>query len=135
MAFVLSDYVTRYEKTERIADNHLAQKYLDVCFCFNNCGKCSKCRRTLLTLDLLGKVQEFGQIFDVDAFEKDKVQAYSDLLWAKDGDALDDNAVFARELYAIAMEKNMIPQESVKLYRRRIIRTKVKKFRKRILGK
>ena len=135
LAFVLSDYVTRYEKTARIGDNHLAQKYLDVCFCFNNCGKCSKCRRTLLTLDLLGRVQEFRQIFDVEAFEKDRVQAYADLLRAKDGDALDDNAVFARELYAIAMEKNMIPQESVKLYRRQEARKKIKRILKKVVGR
>jgi hypothetical protein len=38
LSFILSDYETRVEKTSAIADNELAQKYLDVCFCFNNCG-------------------------------------------------------------------------------------------------
>ena len=61
LSFILSDYVTRMEKTAAIADNPIAQRYLDVCFCFNNCGRCSKCLRTLISLDLIDKISK-GEI-------------------------------------------------------------------------
>lgn len=46
-SFMLSDYVTRIEKTKAISNWDVARKHLDVCFNFNNCGHCSKCYRTL----------------------------------------------------------------------------------------
>lgn len=117
LSFILSDYATRSEKTKTIADDKLAQKYLDVCFCFNSCGKCSKCIRTLVTLDLIGKVDQFGEIFDVEYFKRHKAEAYFEILKTKDGDAKEDNAVFAKDLYRIAIEKGAVPSESLNMYK------------------
>ena len=105
--FILSDYVTRIEKTEAIADYDLAKEYLDVCFKFNNCGHCSKCYRTLLTLDLFGKVDEFSKVFDVETYKKNRNKAYGWLLSTKNGDYKDDNAVFARDIYRLAKKKRV----------------------------
>lgn len=116
LSFILSDYVSRAEKTKTIADDELAQKYLDVCFCFNSCGKCSKCIRTLVTLDIIDKVDQFGDIFDVADFKKHKAQAYFEILKTKDGDAKEDNAVFAKDLYRMAAEKGIIPEQSLTMY-------------------
>ena len=118
LTFILSDYATRLEKTMAIADDELAQKYLDVCFCFNSCGKCSKCIRTLVTLDMIGKVDLFGEVFDVEYFKRYKAEAYYEILKAKDGDEKEDNAVFARDLYRMANEKGLIPQVSLQMYKR-----------------
>jgi len=117
LSFILSDYVTRAEKTMAIADDPLAQKFLDVCFCFNNCGQCSKCIRTLVTLDIIGKVDNFDSVFDVEEFKKSKVEAYYKIMKAKDGDSKNDNAIFARELYRMAKEKGCIPKRSLKMYK------------------
>ena len=127
--FILSDYATRLEKTIAIADDKLAQKYLDVCFCFNSCGKCSKCIRTLVTLDIIGKVDQFREIFDVDDFKKHKVEAYYKILKTKDGDAKEDNAVFAKDLYRMAMGKGIIPKASMDMYEKHI-KNEIKKKRK-----
>ena len=116
LSFILSDYVTRLEKTEVIADDPIVQKYLDVCFCFNNCGKCSKCIRTLISLDILGKVELFDGVFDTSWFKEHRTDAYLDLLKTKDGNALNDNAVFARDLYRLASEKGIIPPAAFKMY-------------------
>ena len=116
LSFILSDYVTRAEKTAIIADDKLAQKYLDVCFCFNSCGKCTKCIRTLVTLDILGKTDLYKSIFDIDYFKKHRVEAYFEILKTKDGDEKEDNAVFAKDLYRMAKEKGIIPEKSLKLY-------------------
>ena len=116
LSFILSDYVTRAEKTAIIADDKLAQKYLDVCFCFNSCGKCTKCIRTLVTLDILGKTDLYSGIFDIDYFKKHREEAYFQILKTKDGDEKEDNAVFAKDLYRMAKEKGIIPKKSLKLY-------------------
>ena len=115
-SFVLSDYVTRIEKTETIADWDVAWNYLDVCFNFRNCGKCSKCYRTLLTLDLMGKVDKFSPVFDVDAYKRNKSRAYGWLSYARLGDAKDDNAVFARDIYEYAKKKNAKIPAAAALY-------------------
>ena len=135
LSFILSDYTTRAEKTFAIADNTLAQKYLDVCFCFNSCGKCTKCRRTLVTLDLIDKVDLYNQIFDIDDFKEHRIDSYVWLLNTKDGNQYDDNAVFAKELYRIAMEKSKIPQEAIKIYKMQQRKKNLKKFVKGICCK
>lgn len=128
LSFVLSDYVTRVDKTTAIADEKLAQKYLDVCFCFNNCGRCSKCFRTLITLELIGKLDQFSQVFDIEQFKKDRVEAYYQILKAKDRDAKDDEAVFAKDLYRLASAKSCIPKNSIIKYRL----SKIKRFFKSV---
>lgn len=132
LEFILSDYATRLEKTIAIADDKLAQKYLDVCFCFNSCGKCSKCIRTLVTLDIIGKVDQFREIFDVDDFKKHKAEAYFEILKTKDGDAKEDNAVFAKDLYRMATSKGLIPQKSIEMYEKYLKKLKVVKLKNSI---
>ena len=130
--FILSDYATRLKKTVAIADDKLAQKYLDVCFCFNSCGKCSKCIRTLVTLDIIGKVDQFREIFDVDDFKKHKAEAYFEILKTKDGDAKEDNAVFAKDLYRMATSKGLIPQKSIEMYEKYLKKLKVVRLKNSI---
>jgi len=65
--------VTRLEKTEYISDFDVTHKYLNVCwFHLYNCGKCDKCRRTMLTLFALGKLDRYRALFDVDYFYRNK---------------------------------------------------------------
>ena len=99
--------MTRIEKTRAIGDWDIAQDYLDVCFHFNNCGTCAKCYRTLVTLDLLGKVDDFGRVFDIKKYYRNRKKAYGWLLYTKQGDAKNDNAVFARDIYRLAKEKRL----------------------------
>lgn len=58
---------SRVDKTRRIADLPLAHRFLNVCVdptAAANCSVCFKCTRTLLTLELLGKLEPFSRIFD-----------------------------------------------------------------------
>lgn len=60
------DYCTRLNKTKIISDFTVAQKYLNVCILEGkNCGHCHKCVRTLTALDVLGKLEDFSQVFDM----------------------------------------------------------------------
>ncbi len=67
---------TRVEKTAQIADQEVVRNHLDVCYRpgdgLNNCSDCSKCVRTLLTLDFLGKLDGFEKTFDLDLYRKNR---------------------------------------------------------------
>lgn len=60
---------SRMGKLKYISDNSMVQQHLNVCVnTLQNCGKCSKCRRTMLELYCLGKLDDFRNVFDVDYF-------------------------------------------------------------------
>lgn len=63
--------LTRVEKTRKVADFPLSEKYLNVCFnqAFN-CGGCAKCLRTLLTLELIGALDKYKALFNLDNYYK-----------------------------------------------------------------
>lgn len=67
----------RPKKTERISDWPIAQKYLNVCCLIkaddaHNCSRCRKCARTLLTLEGMGKLEQFKEVFDLDVWHKNE---------------------------------------------------------------
>ena len=63
----------RVEKTRELADYDIAHRYLHVCMAEPyNCGICKKCRRTLLTLDLIDKLDSFRGVFNIDYYNKNK---------------------------------------------------------------
>ena len=67
----------RNDKIDFIADNALAQKYLHVCINREfNCGVCEKCLRTLFALDASNKLDNFRAVFDIDAYNKNRGNAY-----------------------------------------------------------
>jgi hypothetical protein len=53
----------RADKLAAIADHHLVQKHLRVCSenrrAVGNCGYCEKCLRTMISLELAGRLQDF----------------------------------------------------------------------------
>jgi hypothetical protein len=65
--------VSRVEKTNKTAILPYTKKYLDVCIDTNftgNCSRCRKCIRTMLTLYVLGKLDEFSEVFNTSVFKK-----------------------------------------------------------------
>lgn len=106
--FVLSDTATRYEKTSNLADEEYAQHYLDVCYNFNTCGRCAKCRRTMIALDLLGKLDKFTSIFDLEKFKREKKEIYDWMVKMNFSTTENEQTLQCRELYKIAKEKGYI---------------------------
>lgn len=77
---------TRLEKTMNISNFKPAQKYLHVCTVKPyNCGICSKCRRTLVALDAIDKLDNFKKVFDIEYYKNHKKEYYNWLL-AQHGD-------------------------------------------------
>lgn len=74
MRITIDGLVTRDEKMRYLADEPLAQKYLDVCHVHqigltkNGTNDCAKCMRTVLELLILGPgvLDRFAQVFDVE---------------------------------------------------------------------
>lgn len=60
---------TRGEKVAYIADEPIVQKYLNVCGDDND-SCCFKCTRTLFELYAFGKLDKYGDVFDIDYFKK-----------------------------------------------------------------
>jgi hypothetical protein len=64
----------RTEKTEHILAIPSTRQHLNVCVRAHdggrNCSACDKCCRTLLTLELLGRLDEFEAAFDLDAYRR-----------------------------------------------------------------
>ena len=65
----------RSRKTALIADYPPAARHLNVCFGHDtldtNCSVCPKCARTLLTLELLGKLDAFSSVFDIPKYRRE----------------------------------------------------------------
>ena len=88
--FTSGGEVTRVQKTEYLSNDITAQHYLDVCLKnkdgaingFTNCSVCGKCRRTMVTLDLLGKLECFDQVFDVKYYRTHKPWYIGEILYA-----------------------------------------------------
>lgn len=117
MEVILSNVeMTRVEKTAYISKNPLVRRYLDVCWATQitnmyeeshllegkkkkNCGKCDKCLRTLLTLDILGEMEAFGEIFDLGEYRKYKNKYIIKVLTYR------DNNLFYGEIYNLMKEK------------------------------
>jgi hypothetical protein len=67
---------SRVEKTKLIAKIPGVNRWLNVCVSSSsggkNCSVCMKCCRTLLTLEMLGILENFDQVFNLDKWKKVK---------------------------------------------------------------
>lgn len=93
----------RSEKTEIISDWNISQKYLNVCVSpetdGKNCCECPKCKRTLIPLEALGKLDDYKECFNIDKYRKKSKDALIEMMIdVKKGDKLFsyDNMLFCK---------------------------------------
>ena len=110
--FSSGEIYSRVEKTEIVSTHPLSYKYLNVCVAAEtNCSRCHKCQRTLVTLDLLGKLDLYDKVFDLNDYWTHRSKYFGLVLggWKND--------LFKQEIYdAIKQDKFHIPF-SAYLYR------------------
>jgi hypothetical protein len=91
---------SRVEKTIKVADFDLARRYLNVCGSDNgegtNCSRCFKCRRTLVTLDILGKLELFAGVFDLNHYRRHRSAYMMAQLTNGDHPYLEEMLAYAR---------------------------------------
>lgn len=111
-------YLTRCEKTSIIADNELVRKHLHVCLrdlVLNdlmpigpwvnlnsdkrNCSGCEKCLRTLVTLDILDKLQYFNKVFDLQKYRSLRKLYFAKIIGLKNRD------YFSNDIYKLAKSR------------------------------
>lgn len=107
----------RVDKTRILSTSPVAQRYLNVCWASQlhnmygtkvylqdkkklNCGICDKCIRTLMTLEVLGKLDEFESVFDIDAYKAYRTKYLVKILAEKNTD------IFMSEIYAEMRNRN-----------------------------
>lgn len=76
--------LTRMDKLKVVASYEPSFHYLNVCLKEeHNCGKCEKCIRTLLGLDVIGALDCFKDVFDIDYYKKNRSWYIQQLLYRK----------------------------------------------------
>lgn len=90
---------SRVQKLQALSDYPLAHKYLHPCIHIEgkNCGRCGKCIRTEAALYGLGTLDKFSEVFDVDAFERDKDWYFAQVLANKSGQHYGEALVLLRQ--------------------------------------
>lgn len=73
---------SRVQKLQALSDYPPARKYLHPCIHVEgkNCGRCGKCVRTEAALYGLGMLDKFSEVFDAEAFERDKDWYFAQIL-------------------------------------------------------
>ncbi len=73
----------RFQKIQQVSSFPLAKKYLHVCIRKeNNCGKCDKCKKTMLVFDAIGKLKDFNHVFNTEQYYKER-DSYLGLTYMK----------------------------------------------------
>ena len=84
LKYVSSDHDSRCRKLRFLADDADAQKYLNVCFQMEkhgrNCGDCFACWKTMIPLDIMGKLGGFAERFELDLYTADRKKVFADLI-------------------------------------------------------
>jgi len=97
----------RIEKTATVADFPLAWKYIHVCWNEgDNCGTCGKCRRTLLTLDVLGKLEEFRESLPVDYYRSHLDEYFK---WLNNG--MTGGNIYCWDIYTRMRQRGMYTEK------------------------
>ena len=78
---------SRVQKTERVAAFPVSHRHLHVCVrdgSTGNCSSCWKCVRTMLTLELLGRLDDYREVFDLRTYAKVRSHFIVEMLRSQD---------------------------------------------------
>lgn len=96
----------RIEKVEYVANDPVVQRHLQVCNDETyNCGVCQKCVRTLMELWAFDKLDQFGECFPVDEFNKRKNRELIKVIKNKD-------TAYNKEIIGMLRPQKKIPLSS-----------------------
>ncbi len=133
----------RSDKVKYISEDRLVQERLYVCLkeqqannpniknkyqgSYLNCGHCKKCLRTMLQLEILGKLDLFKDIFDLSDWDKEREQYIADVIIGS------KNNLMLANLYDSMLEHNYpIPSKSLQYVKKRRFHNRINYVLKRI---
>lgn len=132
LSFYLGGLCDRLQKEKELSHYKPSYKYLNVCWHYTaaehiNCGCCGKCRKTLLAFDLLGCIDKYSKIFNINEYYKQRNKIWAELI------AGDFQSLSEKEIYEAAVdEKFQFPKESVIIANGIKRKKKAERFRSRI---
>ncbi|WP_026452212.1 hypothetical protein [Aequorivita capsosiphonis] len=128
----------RIDKTKVVSSNEISYDNLNVCLVTSdyagaslattakNCSKCEKCVRTMVTLDILGKLELYKSVFDLNIYAKNKNKYLAHLLYKK----YRANYVFSKDIFNEAKVRNYnIPAKAYYLASMRVFQPIVRKLK------
>ncbi len=104
----------RMDKTKMISQSDITFDKLNVCLItpdnrnlkttnkLQNCSKCFKCIRTMVSLDVIGKLKQYYKVFDLSIYRKNKNKYLAELMYKK----YRANDVLAKEIFNEAKSQN-----------------------------
>jgi hypothetical protein len=124
--------VTRLIKSKYISDFAVTHKYLSVCWNnIYNCNQCDKCIRTMLTLYVLGKLDLYSKVFDIEKFYQNLDRHLGYMLFRRFiGNHLD----FYNEIFKYCNEHHIKISTSAKTYATRLLIEAIKNKLKNYAG-
>ncbi len=82
--YIASDNDSRITKLKALADNEIFQKTVSVCFQTGkngeNCGECYGCMKTMIPLDIMGKLDGFRESFELEHYYSNRERIYRSLI-------------------------------------------------------
>jgi hypothetical protein len=105
--------LTRVERIELISNKSETFEHLDVCVNSTyiesniNCSRCHKCIRTMLTLEVLGVLDNYKRVFDLNDFKTNRSKYIGELIFKINKETLDYEV-----LSLIETENFQIPKKS-----------------------
>ena len=116
---------TRVEKTKNIIDWEISKEFLNVCCRHSNvinvdetnCSCCTKCNRTLLAIDALGRLNDYRKVFDIEKFNKNKRKIIKEVIDQH------ERVPFYEEIFLLYKEQGKSLPISIGLMLRRIKRS------------
>jgi hypothetical protein len=110
--FSSGEIYSRVEKTDIVSNYPLSYDYLNVCVsAVTNCSRCHKCQRTLVTLDLLGKLDLYNKVFNLNDYQMNRSKYFGMVLGGRKDDP------FKQEIYDAIKRNNFQVPFGAYLYR------------------
>ena len=84
LRYMISDHAMRVDKLRAIADDADLPDFVSVCFHLDenglNCGECYGCMKTIIPLDILGKLDQFETSFDTAKYYANRQDVFRSLV-------------------------------------------------------
>ncbi len=82
--YMISDHATRVDKLRVIADDADFRDFVSVCYNLDenasNCGECYGCMKTIIPLDIIGKLNQFDKTFDTAKYYANRQDVFRNLI-------------------------------------------------------
>lgn len=118
--YVISDNETRVNKIREIADDKDFQEFAYVCYLngtIPNCGECFGCMKTIIPLDILGKLDMFEKVFDIKKYYANRKDIFKSLFLFSKRPEMSFAREIVRQLLKLALDEgNEAGREFIEVY-------------------